>query len=53
MLKGAQFSLADAGDKKRWGDVIAAITVLEDAYEEHTGEAFGLTVAIRALSGAR
>lgn len=51
MLKGAHFSLADAGDDQRWGDVLAAITVFEGAYKEHTGEAFGLAVAIRALSG--
>ena len=53
LLKHAHFSLANAEDARRWGDVLAAITVFEAAYEEHTGEAFGIAVAIRALSNAR
>lgn len=53
MLKSAHFSLADEHDKRRWDAVLAAIAVFETAYAEHTGEAFGLAVAIRALSVER
>jgi hypothetical protein len=53
MLKGAQFSLADVDDAERWGRVLATVGTFERAYAEHTGEAFGLAVAIRAFSGAR
>lgn len=50
LLKQAHFSLADAEDARRWGDVLAAITVFEVAYEAHGR---GLAVAIRALSDTR
>lgn len=51
MLKYAHFALKDPNDARNWNDVLVAIANFERAYEKHTGEAFGVAVAVREFAG--